>query len=94
MEDAWKSFFCVVTSWMRRGFLYIQNKVSRNILIKKNMDSHTRRNIVNQANMDTRSKVSRDILNKANMDKASLTEQGHSEQSQYGQGKLNRAGTF
>jgi hypothetical protein len=29
MEDAWKSFFCVVTSWMRRGFLYIQNKVSR-----------------------------------------------------------------
>lgn len=26
MEEAWKSFFCVVTSWMRRGFLYIQNK--------------------------------------------------------------------
>jgi len=26
VEEAWKSFFSVVTSWMRRGFLYVQNK--------------------------------------------------------------------
>ncbi|XP_023327321.1 uncharacterized protein LOC111700587 isoform X2 [Eurytemora carolleeae] len=26
VEDAWKSFFSVMTSWMRRGFLYVQNK--------------------------------------------------------------------